>query len=174
MALSKFVKSLTPQHEAMVTWFISNPGGSQRECAAALDMSEHQISIIRNSDIFRAYWQQRMADHHNNVSESVIQKTEKVASATLDEIHSQITDEEAEPVPLPLLTDVAGTTLKALGFGRDSRHSSPVNILVGVSSELLEAARDKMRRRAADSAEEVSGEVLEVTSESIDTEVPAA
>ena len=169
----KQIMSIKPQHEAIADWLISNPGGKQKDLAVDLGFAESTVSIVLNSDIFKEYWERRIIAHQKAVSESVIEKTEKVAGAVLDEIHERITGEKAEPIPLSLLNDVAGTSLKALGFGRDRGRGGNINIVIGVPPEDLERAREKMRGRAADNARDVTP-VESGGSEVIEAEATAA
>ena len=149
MAQSNQVKNLMPRHEAIVDWEILNPGGTQRECSAALDMGEAQISIIRHSDIFIDYRSRRLRAHHENISDSVVGKVENVACLSLDIMHERFS-KERETIPLGGVKDTAEMTLKALGFGMPKSTVPPavggnVTVIIGAPPALLEQARNKMR-----------------------------
>ena len=146
MAKSLFITNILPRHEAIVTYEIQNPGSKQGEIAVACNVSESHLSVIYNSDAFIAYRAARMQEHHQNVSESVVEKTENLAKLSLDILHERF-DDERNVVPLGGVKDTAAMALNALGFGSQGRgNTAPgVVIQVGADPELLANAREKMR-----------------------------
>lgn len=148
MAESHQVKRITPNHEAIVDWEILHPGGTMRNCADEIGMSESAISIIRNSDIFKDYRNRRLADHHSHISESVVEKTELLACTSLDVLEERI-DRERREIALGGVKDTAEMALRALGFGPAAQPArgagSNLTVIVGASPEMLADARAKMR-----------------------------
>lgn len=152
MAKSLFISRITPNHEAIVNWEILHPGGTMLKCAADIGMSDNHISIIRNSDIFKDYRSKRLRKHHQNISQSVIEKTELLACTTLDVLEERINKERSNIV-LEDVRSTADMALKALGFGNGggSNTSAAANLTVVVSAspEMLQTARDRMREKGA-------------------------
>ena len=159
MAKSNFVKRITPNHEAIVDWEILHPAGRMYECSADIGMCESAISIIRNSDVFKDYRNRRLAKHHANISNSVLEKTELLACTSLEVLEERI-NEERDKISLGGVKDTADMALKALGFGASKqdggRAGGNVVVMVGATQEMLEAAREKMKAMTPTSAEEVS------------------
>lgn len=143
------IQTINYRHEALVDWMISRPDGTMREAAADLAMSEHQISIVRNSDAFRDYYSRRMRDHQTRVSEGIVELTQGVARESLEAIQEKIKNERAK-LKLESLTDAAEMSLKALGFGRPAgghNHTQNNFMFANVSPEMLAEARKKMQEQ---------------------------
>lgn len=141
-------KNVTPRHEAIVDWEILNPAGNGNECAEALGILPASLSIIKHSDAFIDYRARRLASHHENVSDTVIDKTEHLAKLSLD-ILAERFDGARNEIPLGGVKDTCEMALKALGFGNNPNASgggqgNTTNILIGASPDLLGRAREKM------------------------------
>jgi len=50
---------LTPKAEAIMDWMLAHPGRSHGECAEALGVTANWISIVVNSDVYRAEHRRR-------------------------------------------------------------------------------------------------------------------
>ena len=161
MTNAKSIKRITPNHEAIVDWEILHPGGRMGACSAEIGMSEVAISIIRNSDVFIDYRHRRLAKHHANISNSVLEKTELLACTSLEVLEERI-NEERDKISLGGVKDTAEMALKALGFGASKQDSARgggnVVVMVGATPEMLEAAREKMRAAAPISTEEATND----------------
>ena len=142
-------KNVTPRHEAIVDWEILNPEGNGNECAEALGILPASLSVIRHSDAFIDYRARRLAKHHENVSDSVIDKTENLAKLSLDILAERFHGARGE-IPLGGVKDTCEMALKALGFGQNSggggggSGGNTTNILIGSTPDLLARAREKM------------------------------
>lgn len=142
------IKKIAWWHESIVDWELQNPDRTMGDCARALNVTEPWLSIIRNSDIFRAYSERRRAIHSRAVSRSIVDQVESVAKLSLDVLEERLA-KERETVGLGVVNNACSMTLKALGFGiaKDSRDSNTqVTVVIGQASpELLQRARDKMK-----------------------------
>ena len=144
------IKKISWWHESILDWELTYPDKSMGDCAQHFSVSESWLSVIRNSDLYRAYSAKRRADHNSNVSASVIDGVEDLAKISLEVLKSRI-DKGRDTIPLPIVTDSCSMALKALGFGgntsRGNGGSTQVNVVVGaVDGEVLSRAREKMRR----------------------------
>lgn len=134
------------RHEAIVDWEILNPGRNHSECAHEMGVSETHLSVIYNSDAFIAYRHDRLASHHQNVSNAVVDKTENLAKLSLDILAERFANERKE-VPLGGVKDTCEMALKALGFGsapKGANGAVSLNVMVGATPEQLAAAREKI------------------------------
>jgi len=173
------IKRITPNHVAIVDWELAHPGGSMLDCARDLDMGSGSISVIRNSDAFVNYRDQRLLDHQRIVSETIADKATKVAEAGLDTMHDKI-QQDRERIALGIdtklkmdeLRESTALALTALGYNTKNNNQNNgaaqgtnIVILNGADPELLERARAKMRAQslpapATIEAEDVSEQPL--------------
>lgn len=146
MAKSLFITNIKPNHEAMVDFEILNPGCKQSAIAEAVGVSESHCSVVYHSDAFIAYRAARLQQHHQNVSETVVEKTENLAKLGLDILHDRF-ESEHNTVPLGGVKDTVAMALGALGFGNQHRGTPApgVTINLGATPELLEAARERIK-----------------------------
>lgn len=150
MAESKQVKHVRWWHEAVVDWELENPGLTMNECASYFDVSPSYLSILRNSDAYKEYAERRRREHNSNVSETIIQKTEKLAKIAVDVLTERI-DSERKTILLGGVKDTAEMALKSLGFGLprggDTRTGAAPAMVINInaSSEDIALARDRLR-----------------------------
>lgn len=148
------IQSVGYWHERLADWMIANPGVPMREAAKFFDKTQTWISIVKNSDAFKRYWEQRSGEHSEKVSNvavgAMIGVTEKTAAMTemaLDELMNRL-ETQGPVMTVDTLLSVADTGLKRLGYGA-SKTSQPPQVQVGVSVTVdrraVEQARDKMR-----------------------------
>ncbi|MAH46427.1 hypothetical protein CMI37_11385 [Candidatus Pacearchaeota archaeon] len=155
------VKKLNWWHMAIVDWELQNPAGTHKKLAKFLKMSEGWLSQIYNSDLFQDYRAERMKEHQERLSESVIEKAERVTALGLDVIGERI-ESERKTIGLDDVQDVCEMGLNALGFGKKHNGDggsagNPVNIFVGVDAETLKKSRGIMR-----DAQTIEGEAAEI------------
>lgn len=135
-------------YDAIIDWMLANPGKTQADCAKHFGKHANTISLIVNSDLFRARFAQRRSEMNEDLREEIIHKTAKVAAASLDLMHARLT-ENAASIPLSLANNIMSTTLERLGFGAPQvAHGPQVNVQVNVpvAKEVLEEARGKIRQ----------------------------
>ena len=141
-------------HEQIVLWELQNPDGKLGECAAHFGVTQNWLSVVRYSDAFQAYRGRVMAAHRGAVSESVIEKAERVTKLSLDVLSERI-EKDRDAVPLEMVRKTAETGLKALGYGGASESKTAVQVNIGVGREDLENARQKMRMVVSPEAQKV-------------------
>jgi hypothetical protein len=140
-------------YDSIIDWMITNPGGTQRECAAALGKRECTISLIVNSDTFKTHYAARRRDYVERHDMSIITKTTRVAELALDGMIEKL-DKGRNKLPLGQLADVSEKALARLGYGIQTAKPAPVQINVGaqagaqivqVPRETLAEARQNLR-----------------------------
>ena len=138
-------------YEFLADYMIANPTALQNEIAAHFGRSPATISIIINTDAFKAYLRQRRNTHEAALDAEVRGKLFKVANNSLDlMLHSL--EKKRDTIPLEILHRTTDTALKSLGYGAPSPAGTTVNVStaptvnVAVSVEDLENARQALRR----------------------------
>ena len=150
MANSVQLLSLSPKHEAIIDWLISNPGAPNlNPLAAQMNISRSWLSIVMRSDVFREEYTKRRQAHSTELSKQLIEKQLKVTLKALGKIDFYLDDDDE--VDLRGALEVADRTAKHLGF-----HPSPgmgplveetrERVLRTVDSGTLREAREPIRR----------------------------
>lgn len=152
--------SLMIWHEQIADWLLANPGGKLGDCAAFFGKAPTTISNIVNSDAFRAYYAKRRAEFHERLDESIVDKTAKVTSEALDLLLENLQSKRTA-VPIKTLSELADRGLERLGYGVAQPQSAvnvnasgESNVVVQVSRDTLEGARERLRSQQADLARE--------------------
>ena len=149
MARSKQLTRLEPWHHDLIDWMLQNPGATGLGAAAHFGVSPVWISIVKNSGVFRAELERRREKISQAVATDIVGRAGALAELSLDVLNERI-QKDGGTMSTDELCDTAAMALKALGFGaRQAPRSgaSSVNVQVNVvDRELLERAREKMRR----------------------------
>lgn len=181
MAQSVQRKQMRWYYDSIIDWMIANPGKPLSECAKHVHKTQVTLSIIINSDIFKAALAQRKARFQEAHDISIIEKTTRVAHASLD-IMLQRMEKKGDTVPLQLANDISRTALQRLGYGVqpsgpsvqvtvDNSRNATVNVPVSASdlAEARMALRAAERQRAAlgvsDNPPQIEGEIIEPRSD---------
>jgi hypothetical protein len=144
-------------YSAIIDWMVANPGRPLRECAQYIGRTQTTLSIIINSDMFKAALAQRKAEFQNMHDIGLIQKTTRVANAGLDAILDSL-EKRRDKIPLADLNTVTEGALSRLGYGTKPAAGVTVNVgtttnvVLPVSSADLEVARMALRQVQANSA----------------------
>lgn len=104
---------LSHTHEAIATWLIANPGATLRDCAAFFGYSAQWISILTNSDLFKAHLAEKQEKVFSTVVAGIDEKLKAVADIGLDKIATQMETSE-DP---RFLLEGTKLALTSLGFG---------------------------------------------------------
>ena len=155
------LKKVNWWHKSLVDWELANPHAKLNDCAEAFRMSASYLSIVRNSDVYIEYANERRAEHNALVSESVIEKVEKVAGLSLDVLNERI-EKERDEIGLGMVKDTADLALKALGFGsrNNGGGGGGVQIIMGASPEAIERARTRMKTINANQSSETNEDIV--------------
>lgn len=150
-------------YDAIIDWRLANPGRPEYECAHALGCGVNYLSLIVNTDMFKARWEQRRSEFSDQIGMSVQQKLLRNLDTTLDIIHEQLTTKRTA-IPFRDTTKLMDDTLQRLGYGVP-RSGVQVNVgaapggttQVAVNVTDLHAARALLRSREAERADAGTG-----------------
>lgn len=164
MAKSFNPKTVSWWHEQLADWMLLNPDRSIKEAAIVFDVGVNYLYLLKNSDTFKEYWNQRRAAREakldDNVGEmlgTVQNKVSAVADIALDQLLEQLEkNQAAQSAGAPIIThdelrSTADMALKKLGYGLPApgNGASPVQntqINVSIDAGMLSEAREKMKK----------------------------
>ena len=137
------IKEVRPVHEELMNMMLMHPGATLKELAAKLNLTVSWISIVANSDAFKA----RMAEKQKEIFGEVVvanvkERLESVASISLERLAEKVAVSDDER----FLLDAAVASSKALGFGAP-KVTQPAVILnqsFTATPEQLAAARQRI------------------------------
>jgi hypothetical protein len=142
-------------YERLVDWMLLNPEKLLGDAARHFNVTQAWLSVVKNSDAFKAYYDARSAAFSSKIEDAgistLIGVKEKVASAAelaLDEIHNRLAT-TGKVMTLNELMSIAKLDLAAKGYAATAK-SAPPGVAVyinngGVNRAVLEAAREKMK-----------------------------
>jgi hypothetical protein len=157
MAQSLQVKKISWWHERLADWMLANPDKTLGEAAELFQCSRSHLSIIKNSDSFKIYWEVRSGTYSGEVVEKstnslvgVQEKAGAAAEQALDELNRRL-EQAPEVMPVQQLLDITKVGMSALGYGAKANGPGPnspsvnVNINTGLVTQAdLEKARNKV------------------------------
>jgi hypothetical protein len=148
-------------YDAIIDWMIANPSGRLSECAAHIGRTQATLSVIINSDMFKAALAERRAQFVQRHDLSLIEKTTKVANASLDAL-LEVLDKKRDKIPIGTLVEIQDSALSRLGYGAaPASPSVQVNVnntqnnatvVAPVSLSDLEEARMALRQVQSNTA----------------------
>lgn len=145
------IRKLSWWHESIIDWMLLHPEGRLGDCAREFDCTQTWLSVIVNSDLFRARLAMRRAELAGEIGATVIDRLSGIAGQALESIAEKI-ERERTKLPMGELRETATMALNALGYGARSspaQHASNnvynFNGPTHVSRDVLDAARSKMR-----------------------------
>lgn len=145
-------KKMLWYYSAIIDWMIANPGGKLGDCAEYVGKSQTTLSIIINSDMFKAHLAARKAQFQQQHDLGIIHKTTQVANASLDAILA-VLEKKRDTLPLETLNTVADGALKRLGYGLEPKQQPGITVnaqnaqvVLPVSAQDLAEARMALRQ----------------------------
>ena len=173
MAKSVQIIKLNELHDALIEFMIVNPNAGLRITSEHFGLSQSWLSIIKNSDAFKALYDSKRDDHFSRLSTTLVEKIQGLAEVGIDELTKRIEEENEDtpPISTPVLRDVTSTALKSLGFGQPKaaangvQNNNQYNIVVA-DKEGLARAREKI----AHIQESTESKVIEAKTEEIEVE----
>lgn len=141
------VQSVNYRHEAIIDWMLLNYDKTLGQCANDLGYTQGWLSVVTNSDAFRAEYNRRRSVHNEELGEKARSKLLNIANKALDQLEDYI-DGEEEKDPRFIL-DTADKTLNRYGFSPSKGdgmtiNGKNVNVNV-VDGGLLSEARERIR-----------------------------
>lgn len=135
-------------------WLLENPGGTYQKCAAALGRSSNAVSLIVNTDLFKAYLDERRRERQALRDDELSTKLNRVGNLALDSMISFL-EKKRDAVPINTLHQIQNSALDRLGYSPASSPTTQVNIQANGNQQVvvspisvgrLEEARDVLRR----------------------------
>lgn len=137
-------------YEAIIDEKLANPRITNFELGEKLATSEQYISLIVNSDSFKAHFSARRKAVSEAIDASIVNRLQLTADRAL-EIVSETLEKKRNTIPFAALADFTHKTLATLGYGAQ-RPSAAVqvnvqqNVMAPVSASELAEARNALRR----------------------------
>ena len=157
MSQSVQLKNVNWWHEAIIDWMLSNPEKKLRDCAEHFQVTQSWLSVIKNSDCFKALWEARRSGYSHHVDQTLSEKLSTVAELALDAQMDKL--ESMGPLmEMDDLRKVGSDAIKALGYGKTSSvqiNSDGGNVnVVQVDASTLAEARSRIAARSQRLAKE--------------------
>lgn len=127
-------------HEMILNWLMLNPEKTQGECAREFGVTEPWLSVIVNSDVFKARWIERRHMMDSRAVSLAEAKMRGVVDKGLERL-DKLVEVSADPEFVLNTTD---KLLGRLGYGPKTGAGLQVNVQqnnFSVPREVLEAAR---------------------------------
>lgn len=115
-------------HESIMDWMIANPDKPLKELANFIGKSPSTVSMIVNSDMFKAALSRRREEYRLHHDLGIIQKQTRIAHASMDAILSTL-EKKRDTIPIQELREISDSALARLGYGTEPA-SAPVNVNV--------------------------------------------
>lgn len=138
-------------YESLADLMIANPKMTQAELASHFGRTTVTISIITNTDAFKAYMRQRRNELQISLDQDVRSKLLRLTGDTLDVMIDKI-DKKKDTLPIAELNRTAEMALKALGYTSDkpsvvvnNAPTQQTTVVVPVSLDDLQAAQAALR-----------------------------
>lgn len=151
MAQSVQRKNMLWYYDSIIDWMLANPGRPLSECAKYIGRTQTTLSIIINSDIFKAHLAARKSRFQAQHDLGIIQKNTQIANAGLDAILAAV-EKKKDAIPLETLQEVTGSALDRLGYGTKPQSggitvnaTGNTQVVLPVSSDDLNEARNALR-----------------------------
>ena len=170
------VKTLNHWHCSLVDYLILHPKTKMGEMAEAFGVTLAWMSRVMNTDLFRTYYNERMADHRKNLTDKVINTAGEVAFNTLHAINQKV-ESQGAGMKMRDLTNAAELSGKMLGVITPAQkgggaQATQVNLNFGssVSPSLLAEARKTMHKVGENNSAELEAEIISDLTEDTDDE----
>lgn len=146
------LKKVGIKHEAILNFIIANPQAQTRDIAAFFDVSPGWVSIVINSDAFRARLAERQEKAYGHATAKLRDKLEGVAHQGVERL-AEAVENSSDP---KFLLDATDKVLHRLGFAPrgpgNLTSSGDINIqqnFAAADPAQLEQARELMEKARA-------------------------
>lgn len=138
-------------YEAMADFLIANPTATNKQIATAFDRSETTITLVKNSDAFKAYLRQRRQEFIQEHDAAVRAKQLGIVETSMD-VMLRVLEKKQDTIPLAQLAEIVDKGLTRLGYGTapagtnvQVNVNNPAPQVVAVGVDDLRAAQQAMR-----------------------------
>lgn len=135
-------------HEAIIDDMLLHPLDDLKTRSARLKYSAAYLSLIINSDMFKAIYEQRRLLFQDRLDQNIANKLTTVASLSLD-IMKESLDKKRTAIPFKDLAAANDSLLNRLGYGAPSGGAGGVNVNVNTGQQLVAAPVTKEQLDAA-------------------------
>lgn len=136
-------------HEAIIDDMLLHPLDDLKTRGARLGYKPAYLSLIINSDMFKAVYEQRRALFQDRLDQNIANKLVGVASLSLD-IMKESLEKKRSAIPFKDLAAANDSLLNRLGYGGGSGGApGSVNVNVNTGSQLVAAPVTKEQLEAA-------------------------
>lgn len=165
MAQSLQIKKLSPQHDAIIERLIVNPTINKGQLAAEFNMTRSHMSVIINSDAFKA----AIVARRNEITAPVVQEMREKLTALADETIDRLLERVPYEADVSELSKLLKVATGALGMGTQASPApagslTQININ-GIDKQTLEAARQIINSAQERVQPALEGEVMHVNSD---------
>lgn len=116
LALRSQRKRHRPMWDAIIDYMIANPNASNDDLCKHVGRAPSTISMIINSDLFRAHYAMRRQQFNFRHDGAIMDKTVRIAHAGLDAV-LEVLEKRRDKIPLANLQSVTESALSRLGYG---------------------------------------------------------
>lgn len=140
-------------YDAIIDWMLTHPGAPLRECAAHFGKTQSYLSVIINSDMFKARLAARRAQFNEELGHSVQRRMLGALDLALEVVTEQLETKRTQ-IPFKDTSAFVNSTLERLGYGAKP-NGAQVTVNVGqqtpvqISASDLQEARELLRRSEA-------------------------
>jgi hypothetical protein len=138
------IAHVSHRHEAIIDFLLAMPGEKNLQTLCdRLHVSRSWLSIVMNSDAFRAEYERRRGEYNQQLANTVQIKMYHAAEEALDRVIEGLGADDVDP---RFALDVLDKTTNRLGFGPSKGNAPLVEVhMHAVDQALLANARQAMR-----------------------------
>jgi hypothetical protein len=149
----QLVTELKPWHKMIVDMQIARPGITQRQLAEHFDVAENWLSILMQTDAFRAYSDERFAAYREELENRVIDRAINVTEKALERSKEKLDSDEKMTVSE--IVNVGRFAASVTGLDKPKAIAPTQNnfMLIGAHPDALKEARARQAEIAAKNTE---------------------
>lgn len=171
MAESKQLTEVSkPWHEELANYLLQNPGATLTTVAKHFGKSLSWISIIKNSDAFKDYYNARREELNAQVDATLVDKVHTLAELSIEALVTKVGHhiEREQEMTTDALRELADMSLTKLGFGQkkgEAAAAPAITIQIG-DKEALDSARARMAQLRREEYDKRAETALDITPDS--------
>lgn len=154
------VRILNSTHVFMMDWMLANPGRTQSELADIIGFDRSWVSVVINSDMFQAMYQERLGELKELSFDEREAKIKAGAIEAVDCIREKLAGKIVNGIHVSpserFVIDAAKTLLPAAGYSAPtvSKQEPTRHLHLHVGEDVLARSRERMRARFGTLVEE--------------------
>ena len=135
-------------HEELATFLIKHPELSMGQVARYFKVSISWLSVVKNSDAFKDYYEARRAEVNSMISMTLADKVNALAELGVEQLTERVAEHaNGKEMGLDALVGVTDLALKSLGFGgkKDIPAAAGNTLVVIGDQQALQEARKSLK-----------------------------